>query len=158
MGTSTFDETATRDETVNEFADRLFSSANGFAYFIKEIYEAEREHHLVGTMTRLVALSFASNKKLLSTMRPQDWEEARGMSNKTVHRLATTYLERKTTVGVILNQDEQILARPRLKDDYTIFTDLILPVLSRVRPVLSLEQFIEKLIQDVLIHKQRMGA
>lgn len=153
MDTSTFDDTITLDETGNEFADRLFSSAKGFAYFVKEVYEAERKHCLVGTMTKLVALGFTTNEKLLTTMKPQEWDEARGMSNRTVYRLATAYLTQRTAVAILLDQNEAILARQRLTKDFEIYTTLIMP---RVNQVMSIEQHTKRLIGVVLTHKARI--
>lgn len=153
MGTSLFDETETLDETVSEFADRLFSSAKGFAYFIREVYEAERAHCLVGTMTKLVALGFAAHEKLLVTLKPNDWDEARGLSNKAVTRLATAYLKQRTAISVLLDQNEELLVRQRLTKDFEIYTTLIM---HRVNEVTSIEQLVARLIKVVITHKARM--
>ncbi len=147
------DEVKRHDETVNEFADRLFSSAIGFAYFTKEVYEAERTHHLVHPMPKLVALCFAAHENLLVTMKPQDWDEARGMSNRAVSQLAVAYLKQRTTVSILLDQNEEILARERLTKDFEIYTTLIV---HRVNEVTSLEQLVQRLIGVVLTHKARI--
>ena len=57
------------------------------------------------------------------------------------------------TLSILLDQNEEILARERLTEDFEIYTTLIV---HRVNEVTSLEQLVQRLIGVVLTHKARI--